>query len=175
VSFFFLQLLDVDGAPVACGRDDPELDALLEEPGVVTQWDRLELTTESTALTDYLANDLGVRLCSLRMREVVDACVGEANDIQWLEAVVTDPTGCVVPYWVLHVAAHHDVLDPARTITARGGRFVVKPVIDTGRAEGHRVFAFPGASTRLVVSGDVRDALQTARCTGIDFAPVPSA
>jgi hypothetical protein len=63
-----------------------------------------------------------------------------------------------------------DVLDAARTITARGD-FVVKPVINARLAAGHHVFSFSGATTRLVVSDAMRAAIE-AECVGVDFGSV---
>lgn len=173
MAYFYLQLADADVVPMASAPYDTDSDELLAEPGRVGGWQRLELTSEDSRLTDYLANDAGVRLCSERLRSVLDASRSEADTIQWLDAQVRTPDGGVHPFWILHLVAHPDVLDPSRTIRARDD-FVVKAVVSCGAAAPYKVFGFPGATTRLIVSGDVRDAVIEATCTGIEFSEVAS-
>lgn len=170
--FFFLHLLDRDGAPVAYGVDDPDRDQILAEPGTVDDWDALELEVKGGEPTDYLANNVGVRLCSARLRDVIEQQRCDDDRLQWLEVQVVDEAGVKHPFFVLHLVSHPDVLDPQRTITARGS-FVVKPVLSGAKAVGHRVFSFAGATTRLVIADVVRRAILDAGCTGVDFAKVP--
>lgn len=172
-AFFFLQLLDHPDVPVAYGDDAPGRDKVLDEPGRVADWPGLELSVRGGGPTDYLANNLGVRLCSSLLRGVLEQQRGPEDDLQWLPAIVIDETGTRRPYFVLHLTSHPDVLDPQRTIWAKGS-FVVKPVLSRQKVDGHRVFSFPGASIRLVIAEPVKTAIQRAACTGVDFATVPS-
>jgi hypothetical protein len=172
--FFFLQFLDRHDAPVAYGRVDPSRDQLLAEPGYVRRWTALELVVRTTDLTDYLPNNVGVRLCSRRLRDVLDLRRSGEDEVQWLEAVVVDASGRTHDYYVLHLPSHPDVLDEARTIRV-GRDFVVKPVISRGQARNHCVFSFPGAAIRLIVADEVKVAIERARCTGVTFEAVASA
>jgi hypothetical protein len=170
--FFFLHLLDREGAPVAYGADDAGRDQVLEEPGEVADWLPVELEVRGGDPTDYLANNIGMRLCSARLRDVVEQQRGDGDQLQWLEVQVVDESGVKHRYFVLHVPTHPDVLDPRRTIWA-GESFVVKPVLSRDKLQGLRVFSFAGATTRLVVADVVRRAILDAGCTGVDFAKAP--
>ena len=172
LTYFYLHWRDEEGASVAEGDDDPELDMILDEPATVDEWSGLELRLPSGGLTDYLANDVGVRLCSLRLRDLIESHRSATDEVQWLQAQVLDSSGQGHPYFVLHFVSHPDVLDRERTITARDD-FVVKAVLDRNRVAGHNVFAFPGAEIRVIVSGVLRHAILAAGCTGVDFSELP--
>jgi hypothetical protein len=120
---------------------------------------------------DYLANTLGVRLCSPRLREVIDAERGPRDSVEWLPATVTDPAGVPHPYFVLHTLADADVLDPERTLTGPSGS-PIRPVVDPRRVTDEQVMSFPGASVRLIVTDRVRRAIERAGCTGVRFSAV---
>jgi hypothetical protein len=169
--FFFVHLLDREGVPVAYGAYDPDRDKRLVEPGWVERWATLELQVTSSEPTDYLANNVGVRLCSARLRDAVELNRGADDELQWLEARVVDASGVEHEYFVLHLPLQPDVLDPQRTIRA-GGWFVVKPVLSVVRVGSHRVLSFPGAATRLIVSETVKAAIVKEGCTGVDFSKV---
>jgi hypothetical protein len=171
MEFFFLHLLDREGIPVAYVSDDPSRDHLLAEPGRVEGWQSIDLETTEGEPTDYLANNIGVRLCSAHLRDILEQYRAADDQLQWLDVQVVDTLRVKRPYYVLHLQSHPDVLDPKRTITARGD-FVVKPVVSQSRVGDHRVFSFPGATTRLIVADVVRTAILDAGCTGLDFAKV---
>jgi Immunity protein family (Imm11) len=171
--FFFLQVLDREGAPVAYGTDDPERDQLLAEPGHVDNWPELKLAVHGGQPTDYLANNVGARLCSVLLRDLLDQRRSSDDEVQWLDVEVVDQIGTKHNYYLLHLVSHPDVLDPQRTIRARG-EFVVKPVLSRARVGNHRVLSFPGATTRLIVADDVKRAIEGAACTGVDFEAVAS-
>jgi len=171
MSFYFLQLMDKPDVPVAEGADDPDRDLVLAEPGVISGWDAPTLRVPRGVPSDYLANDLGLRLCSERMRTVLEQAAGPDDRIQWLPAKVEDANGSEHEYWVLHMIEVPDLLDAERSIVVRGS-FVVKPVVAGERVGSHIIFSFLGATTRLIVAESTKRSLQGAACSGIDFAKV---
>ena len=170
--YYFVHWLDDDG-PVAYGPDDPERDGLVQEPGRVEQWLVPALHVTGGAPTDYLANSIGVRLCSARLRDVIESCRGEDDQIQWLSAEVFDSSGARHEYQVLHFVDLPDVLDAKRTILV-DPNFVVKPVVSRRKCLGRHVLAFPGADIRWIVSEVVRESVVASGCTGMEFSEVAS-
>lgn len=168
--YYFLQLHDHPDAAVARAGNDPERDRRLIEPGRVIDWSTLVLRAAAVTLSDYLANDAGVRLCSPLLRDIIDEKRGEKDHVQWLDALVINGAGGRHDYFVLHLETVPDVLDLDRSIKA-SDQFIVKPVVSRLRAEGHHVFGFAGATTRLIVSRELKTAIGRS-CTGVDFAPV---
>jgi hypothetical protein len=85
-SFFYLSWLDEATVPVAEGADDADRDRLLSGRDPVQDWSAPRLVVESDELVDYLANNLGVRLCSKRIRDLIDANLSPRDTVQWLPA-----------------------------------------------------------------------------------------
>lgn len=169
--YFLLEMLDEDWAGVALGRDDPELDDILAAPGPVESWDPPPLNVWSGEMTDYLPSNIGLRLCSARLKDAIDAAANNPEHLQWLPApVAASETGATHPYSVLHLTEILDVLD-AESVMARQD-FVVTPVLDSSKLKGESVFIFSGGDQRVVVSADVRRSILGAECTGVGFTEV---
>lgn len=110
-----------------------------------------------------------VRLCSPRLRDLIDAVSSELDEYQWLDAAIVTPEERVT-YFILHFPRLADVLDESATTRSRTGS-LVRPVISNARAEGRRIF---GLSYRLrtVVDQVMHDAVVESGCTGLEFAPL---
>ena len=137
----------------------------------IDDWCPLHLAVKVDHLVDYLPNNLGVRLCSGRMRDVIDRNHGPRDEIQWLAAEVADVFERSHDYFVLHLPGAEDALDEKRSIMV--GDVVVKPVIDAKKVTGRSLLRVPGASLTLFVSDAVRRALLKAGMTGFHFDVAP--
>jgi len=158
--------------PVAYGQYDPDLYPLLSKGDRIDGWSPRQLVVESDELEDYLVNNVGVRLCSSRMRDIIDRNLGPRDEVQWLEAEVTDISGTSHDYYVLHLIGGDGAVDEKRSIMVRD--FVVKPVIDITKTVGRNLLTLPGGAVRFFVSDDVRGALLDAGITGVSFHQAPS-
>lgn len=143
---------------------------VLPSDGLVREWPELSLElTNGEVAPDYMANDLGVRLCSPRMRDVLDAFAGANDVLQWLPVRVLSPTE-TSDYWVLHFPYPGDVLGSS---TLRSGDFVVRPAFALSKLAGHAVFTYKGAGTmRLTMRSDVVGKLELVGCNGFEATPV---
>lgn len=101
------------------------------------------------------------------MRKVVDQVLGPMDSVQWLRSIVVDLFGTEHPYFVLHLPENLDVLDDARA--GKVGDFVVKPVFSVVKSNGHNLMRVPESIATLIVSEELRHALLTATCTGVEF------
>lgn len=173
MTFFYLSWLDQASVRVAEALDDPKRDRLLSGRDPVQDWSAPRLTIESDELVDYLPNSLGVRLCSRRMRDLIDANLGPSDIVQWLPTEVVDIYGTSHDYLVLHLPGDDDVLNESRSIMA--GDFVVKPVIDARKVKDRQVFRLPEAMLTAFVSGEMRAKLADAAITGVHFETAPTA
>jgi len=156
---------------VGTARSRSEALLLLPDGGSVVDWIPLEFDLVDGAFPDYLANDLGCRICSERMRYVLESSASRLDVLQWLPVQIVCGDE-VRNYWVLHSPEPVDVLGK-RTI--RQGDFVVKPVLSVARPAGHAVLTYPGSEgLALAVNQQVKDALALAGCTGFEciLAPV---
>jgi len=154
------------------GFYDRERDRLLMARDRVRDWSTPRLEVESDELVDYHPNDLGMRLCSPRMRDVIDAGSGPKDDLQWLPAEVVDIFGTAHDYFILHLPGDDDVLNKVRSILV-GEDSVVKPVLSAEKVEGRQLLRCPGAALTWFVSTDLRRKLEAAGITGVHFEKAP--
>jgi hypothetical protein len=150
---------------------DMEFD-FLDTPKTVHSWKPITLFLKEGEFSDYLANDLGWRLCSEKLMHVIERCRGESDAIVWLPLYVEDAYGNKKPYFVLHLPDKLDILDKEKTIFVTG-EVIVKGVLDSSKVEGRCVFSFPGDMLRLIVAQEVKEIIEQAGCTGIEFSKVP--
>jgi hypothetical protein len=158
-------------APVARGDYDTARFALLAELGHISDWSPPSLAVDGTP-TDYLANELGIRLCSAKLRDLIESARAEADELQWLDAVVHDDSGSHISYFVPHFPSALDVLDPDETLFAPDGSTVVRPAISLARADSHVVFSYSPFGVAMVVAAELRRAIVAAGCTGVYFGSI---
>jgi hypothetical protein len=120
--------------------------------------------------SDYLANDMGWRLCSDLMRSVLDPYLPPSNE-NWIPVSVTDAQVTHTYHVLLAPDASEALSD--RTLYAKDGR-VIKPVIALDRIGDRHVFTIGGRDLTLIVSTEVREALDASGCTGVSYEKVPA-
>src|SRR5262249_41110012 len=114
------------------------------------------------------------RLCSAKLRSILESNAGVADMLQWLEIAVCG-LGEKRTYHILHFPAPPDVLDHDKTLY-QPKHVVLKPVLSQEKAKSHHVFTYPQAGgLKLFVSRRVRTAIRTGACTGIQFTTMPTA
>jgi hypothetical protein len=171
-SFYYIHWADKPGLAVAQGKIDREVEKRLVAGGSIRQWDTPSLQLDRGIVVDYLANTPAFRLCSERLREVIENNRGDHDILEWLPVGVADGVGAELPYWVLHFPEVPDVIHKTRSVFSSS--VLVKACIDTSLATGHRVFTLSRYGVYLVVTYQVKTAITQARCTGIEFSRMPS-
>ena len=122
--------------------------------GRVEDWMPFALELRDGEFVDYLASDLGCRLCSGKMRDILQRHASPKDELQWLPVNVFRGDE-QRSYAILHFPNPPDVLDKRGTLFA--GDFVVKPVLFVEALHLHDVFSFPnGGDLRLCVSEVVK-------------------
>src|SRR5262245_43219392 len=130
----------------------------LPDTGKVTNWKPIILELRDGDYPDYLASNLGCRLCSERLKTVLDEHASPSDSLQWLEVLVNKQGGDR-RYFILHFPEPPDVLDKKKTMFA--GDFVVKAVLSRDAIGGHRVFAYPKCGCLpLFISDEVKRHIQ---------------
>jgi hypothetical protein len=173
--FFMMQYADEEAnAPYGVAYKKEKKLFLLPPSGErVNSWNSECLTLQSGEFADYLANNAGLRLCSDKLREIIENCRGGKDALQWLETTVSDLMGARRKYFALHFPEDYDVLDRKRSILAGGGKMIVKGVLSRAGVDGHRVFSYPRESGRRCLVDDlVRQTIENAGCTGMGFSEV---
>jgi hypothetical protein len=152
----------------ACAPEEITFD-LLPIEGIVDSWQEFTFQLEDGDYTDYLANDLGWRMCSKPLRDLIESRKATEDLLQWLPAIVSDGLGTAVRYYVLHFPVIYDVLDTERTLFAEGGS-VIRPILSKSKLGSHRVFAPMRSRVDLVITGNIKEEIILARLTGMDFS-----
>ena len=168
---YYKVLFDDQGSyGVARTTERGELFALSDRRRV-EDWKPLALELRDGTFADYLASNLGCRLCSERLRSILHDHASPLDQIQWLNVEVFRGTEKRT-YAILHFPSPPDVLNMTMSIVA--GDFVVKPVLSKQAVEGHDVFSFPnGGELPLFVSEPVKRAIVAAGCTGLELSQAP--
>ena len=167
LDYYAILYADEEAVGVAYGRSSELL--LLPYSGTVDDWDVPTLDLREGGFADYQPSNLVVRLCSARLRNVLEQQKSAYDIFQWLDVVVESPAERRT-YYILHFPEPPDVLDADKTLFA-GGDFVVKPVFSRAKVSAHSVFSYvKGGGLSLFVSSDVRSVLESHGLTGMQFS-----
>jgi len=143
----------------------------LPDQGRVESWVPIIMELKDGDFPDYLANDLGCRLCSERLRTIFEKSASSTDELQWLKVLVRNSVK-EQTYFILHFSQPPDVLDKQKTIFA--DHFVVKPVLSRVLVGKHQVFGYPRCGPlKLFISHHVKSAVEEQGCTGMEIAKAP--
>ncbi len=141
---------------------------LLPKQGLVKEWKTKYFSLKNGGYTDYLPANIGCRLCSEKMRDILDRCKSEKDVLQWLNAEVESETGEKRHYFILHFPVLEDVLDKKKSKYVRN--ILTNQVINPKACVGHDVFSYIEESTiSFIVSQRVREELKKAGCKGLVY------
>jgi len=121
---------------------------------------------------DYQQNDLGWRLCSPRMRAIIDTHKSKIDEVDWIDALITAERSKEHRYFVVHFPSPLPlaVLDRRRTVfNPSNPRRVIKPALNHQAVDGHNVFTYEGGFEPWFVSQNIRDALLAASCDKVEL------
>jgi hypothetical protein len=172
----FFQMTYVDDKkykPFGVANIPSEIDPfLLPVSGIsVDSWRPFDMSLKEGILADYLANDLGARLCSERMRDTIESCKLTADVLQWLNVQVVDDSGMPITYYILHFPKNFHVVSQEHSLFA--GDMVVKPVLEYSVSQHLSIFTLPNeGGITTFVSSSVKEAMESSELTGMDFEKV---
>lgn len=127
-------------------------------------------SVDATRLNDYLMNNTSLPLMSDRMKALL-ASVSGAVKASWYQVDVLDREGRAWPYHIPVFKQAAKVVNKQKSEVVAG--VLVEPVFEARKIDGMDFFPVePGAEIRLVVSDSVKDKLEAANITGVEFVPV---
>lgn len=140
----------------------------LPDSGTVEDWQTMTLDLVEGDFVDYLASNLGCRLCSQRLQGLLESHASPVDELQWLPVNVRKGTEHH-SYSILHFPNPPDVLNKEKSLFARD--FVVKPVLSEAAVGNHRVFSYPGGGEiTLFVNEQVKRAIKAAGYSGMELS-----
>jgi hypothetical protein len=167
-----MDYVEVDLSESVLGQAKVEADDLifLPDSGLVENWKELKLNLVEGDFTDYLLSDESLRICSEKMREILDRGALRGDRLQWLPARVATRGGKSRPYYVLHFPDLPDILDCKHSTVIN--TMVVKPVFRAEALSDHGVFSYrKGGDQSLFVNASTKQRLEDEGCTGLEFSP----
>jgi hypothetical protein len=133
----------------------------------VESWTTKDLHLRNGGFADYLANDLGVRLCSQKLRKIIDEINTAQDFIQWLPVNVLNEGGAK-QYSILHFPVNVPVVNREKSLIV--GDMLVKAVLNKDVAEKLTIFTLPNEPGRTIyVSSSLKKLIEDSKCTGISF------
>lgn len=154
-------------------EDKENRDFDVPDDGVITNWKPITLKLKDGPFSDYQANSAACRLCSMKLKSIIEEHKSPEDEIQWLPAVVKNEKDEKREYFVLHFPNESDVIDWGKSITI-DKHFVVKPVFSLSKIGSRKVFNYPsGGAIVLLVSEDIKEEIEKANCTNLSINKVP--
>ena len=118
---------------------------------------------------DYQPNFMVWRLCSERLRRILDEHKALVDELRWIP-VPLSAGGRTLQYFRLLSTPLPRLLHPSSIMA---GPMIVKPVLDADRAAPHHVFVL-SEDGNAIVAQPIRDAI-AAGCRGVAFLNVLTA
>jgi len=124
------------------------------------------------AFEDYQSVIHGFRLCSQRLKILLENNKSPVDKIQWLDATVTW-NGETRPYYILHFFEDTDVIDPvlSRWNPVRKAYDALPKVYDREKIGNLNIFSFPQSFLGLTVRAHILSEIKKQKMTGMTWEP----
>jgi len=119
-----------------------------------------------------MATNVLVRLCSRKLKTLLDRKASPADHLQWLPVEINDGA-TTHSYDILHFPdASRSILQPISRVEAGLTEVSSRPVFIGDALQGRHIFSYPGAFVRFFVSDGMKRSIQAHHCTSIRFSKV---
>ena len=143
----------------------------IPDEGYIKNWKPITFLKrkEDKILTDYPATDICDRLCSPKLRKIIEENLTEDdNEIQWLPMHIKDEeTGDITEYYYLHFPEYCDVLDLERSTIDQILGGYDKEIVSYQKVKNKSIFNRPFNSCAINLSKKLKEEIFKTNCTGI--------
>jgi hypothetical protein len=133
-------------------------------PDITWTW-KPSIGPETTPVPDYPRAAEGCALYSGRMREIVDAHLGPADEVQWIPSTMRHGDNREEKYWILHFPHAPDVLNMEMSTWGENG-VPMRWGLQEDKLVGHDFF--PACRNNIIASDRLVKAFRAAGITGIN-------
>lgn len=141
--------------------------------GKITDWKPITLKLKDGLFSDYQGSNPVCRLCSAKLRSIIDNLKSPTDEIQWLPMFVKNEYGEEREYFILHFPVVYDVIDRNRSIIVEPDH-IVKPVFSLKKLGEHKVFNYYSSNfIGFIVSEDIKKEVEKEKCTNLVFSKAP--
>lgn len=155
------------------GFSENEEDFDVPHEGFITHWQPIILHLKDGPFSDYQANSEACRLCSSKLKSIIDQYKSSVDEIQWLPMIVKDEHGEEREYFILHFPVAYDVLDKERSLFFKEDQ-LIKPVFSLKKIDEHEVLNYdPYNFFGFLASEDIKREIEKEKCTNLSINKVP--
>ena len=148
----------------------------LPDEGYIENWEPIIFTKkkEDKVLTDYPTTNICDRLCSPKLRKIIEENLEEDdNEIQWLPMHIKDEeTEEFTEYYYLHFPEYCDVLDLERSKFNKTLGVVDLAFFMINKIKNKSIFNCKGDNKATFISRKLKEHLFKTGCTGISVTPL---
>lgn len=135
-------------------------------------WKVFEFELRDGTYSDYQASDLSLRLCSEKLRNIIDDTRTQQDEVQWFETIVKSSNGEKRTYYALHFPMNYPVIDYERSHISDHG-IIIKPIfLETAFDDKHICVVPNEYGISWYISNELLNRITKAKCTGISFTKV---
>ena len=142
---------------------------IFSERELLAEWSTPTFLVEG-AMADLQPNDAGVKMCSTKMRNIIEEQRAKSDRIEWLPVHI-ECGGVVHDYAIPHLLDEIDVVDRERSVLNPSTGGVVKAHLRAEAIDDHRVFTYSSATGVIILfTEEVYGALRS--CSGCSFLKI---
>ena len=151
---------------------------IIPKKGWVEKWEVLPLHIPkgSGIISDYLTSIVRGRLCSEKLRKIIEKSKGKTDLIQWLPVdIFNEETGETLKYHHLHFPEPPNCLSRKHCKFNPNSDRVMVPVYSYQRIKSREIFNSSGGyeKSATILSDNMRKTLEEAECTGLCLERAP--
>lgn len=165
--YYYLHFVEDEGS-IAVSLAEPPHEIVETKNG-----DVIKFSVDGEFVEDYLANDLGWPLMSLKMKSVIDKfCAPHENQLSWQPASVTTDRGETIRFYIPKFLGDIDVIDREKSKVIDGtlGEMIIKACLSLDKVKKLDFFPLPKSEIRLIVSDNLKKEIEKHQLSGVDFS-----
>lgn len=156
----------ISGLALGSADDAARLEEQLAAQAWVRDWEPVTLELVEGRFADYLATNLPIRLCSLRLSGLVNSYRALGDRFQWLPVnVIVD--GEPIPFAALHILNGPMWLDVGHSRWQE--EKLIHPVVNRELAAGRRVLGIRDDLRSWFIEEELCEAMEDARMSGCAY------
>ena len=156
---------------VAYADDRVDIDLIPANGTRIDNWDIIEFELRDGVYSDYQPNDLGVRLCSEKLKQVIDDNLLSQDNVQWLETIVRSDNSVEKKYHILHFPKNYPDIDYKKSVIMDND--IIKPIFLRSAFNHKHICSIPNEyGVEWYISKELKDKIVQAECTCISFTKV---
>ena len=134
----------------------------------ILEWSPPLFIVEDGGFTDYQNNNKSLRLCSKRMKKIIDEVAPEDSRRQWLDVDVMLGDEKIT-YFALHFTEGYEVLNTEKSTYSQANGKIIKVVLESQKCHGLDLFRVPGYRDSTYISHRLKLAFQKNGLTGMEY------